>query len=154
YGPYLRTAAHIRGWADLDLAVHLPRTAEERFTARGSAMLARMDVRDEQRSVMRLERGVATDLHVVWPERRAIQELALRRPWVLVERDQRGAVTLLDLLPAAAEKNGSAAGADAGNGALALTVRQLIIDDGGARVVDRSISPPFAVDMSRLDLNA
>jgi hypothetical protein len=166
YGPYLPTAAHIQGWADLDLAVHLPRTAEERLTARGSAALSRVDVRDEQRSVVRLERGVATDLHVVWPQRVVVQELALRRPWVLVERDQRGALTLLNLLPAAPEKNKTptkpaapekneaAAGADAGNGAIALAVRQLVIDEGGARVVDRSISPPFAVDVSRLDLNA
>jgi hypothetical protein len=151
YTPYLRTPAHIKGWADLDVTVDLPRSPEGRATVRGTVALSRVDVRDEQRTVLRLERGVATDVEAVWPERIAIREVAFRRPWVLIERDQDGALTLLSLLPSAP------AGQSAQDGprrSVALALRQLAIEQGGVRVVDRSLSPPFALDVSRLAASA
>jgi hypothetical protein len=100
---------------------------------------------------LRLERGVATDVEAVWPELIAIREVAFRRPWVLIERDQDGALTLLSLLPSAP------AGQSAQDGprrSVALALRQLAIEQGGVRVVDRSLSPPFALDVSRLAVSA
>jgi hypothetical protein len=161
YQPYLPTAARVRGAADLDLAVVVPSLAERRATARGTAGLSHVDVRDGERTVMRLERATATDLEVDWPERVAISRLVLARPWLLVERDEKGALPLRALLtprsgagvptpappaspPAAASENGT--------GAIAVTVARLAIDDGGIRVVDRSISPAFAVDLQSATL--
>jgi len=169
YRPYLGTPAHVAGWADVDLVVHLPRTPDERLAARGSATLSRVDVRDEQRSVAKLERGVATGLDVVWPERVSIADLSLRRPWVLVERDEKKELTFKAVLPstapARATSNAPTATANAkgaaGNGLpdhethkLVVTVRHVAVEEGGARVVDRSLSPAFAVDLSRLDVTA
>jgi Domain of Unknown Function (DUF748) len=161
YHAYIPTTARINGWTDFDLTVRLPLPAEEDgMMVRGTAGLSRVDVRDGQRTVMRLERGVATGLEFLWPDRVVIRELALKRPWLLFERDDKGALALRTLLPGGASSAsaaaGPAAGASAGEGNRAVTValRRLVIEDGGARVVDRSLSPPFAVDLGRLVLRA
>ena len=92
---------------------------------------------------MRAERATASEVDVAWPERIAIGRLALARPWLLLERDDTGALALRALAPPpGGEKTGGATGDE-----LALTVARLTIEDGGLRVVDRAISPAFAVDL-------
>jgi hypothetical protein len=160
YQPYVPIAARISGAADLDLAVVLPPLTERRATARGSVALSRVDVRDEERTVMRLQRAAATGLDLKWPERLAINRLEVAQPWVLVERDQDGALPLRALLTSQAGTGASAPAASAPHGskapngskALAVTVAQLALDDGGMRVVDRAVSPAFAVDLQSATL--
>ena len=48
YQPYLPTTARVSGAADLDLAVAVPSLAERRATARGTATLSRVDVRERE----------------------------------------------------------------------------------------------------------
>jgi hypothetical protein len=155
YQPYLPTALRVAGSADLDLAVTLPVSpSEPGVTARGRLALSRLDVRDGERTVMRVERAVATGLDARWPRRVALEGLALQGPWILVERDETGALSLSPLLaPGAGAGVPSATASDRG-GALALAVGRLVVDDGGARLVDRSLSPPFAVDLHRLVVRA
>ena len=118
YQPYLATPGRLGGAADLDVAVSVPSLAEQRATVRGTAGLARIDVRDRERSVLRLERAQATGIDVAWPERIDVARVALTGPWVLAERDEKGAFTIRPLLtprapPAAARdaKSTEAAGA-------------------------------------------
>ena len=143
YQPYLPTPARVSGAADLDLAVVLPSLAERRATARGTAVLSRVDVRDGQRTVMRAERATASGLDVAWPERVTVGRLALARPWLLIERDEKGGMPLRALAPAPAAE----AAQDGDGQPLAITVARLTVEDGGLRVVDRAISPAFAVDL-------
>src|SRR5205085_791643 len=77
YRPYLPTPARISGAADLDVALVVLSLAERRATARGTAGLSRLDVRDSERTVARVERASATDLDVDWPQRVSIRRLAL-----------------------------------------------------------------------------
>jgi Domain of Unknown Function (DUF748) len=127
-------------------------------TARGSAALSRVDVRDGERTVLQVKRAAVTGLEVEWPRRVAAARLALEAPWVLVERDERGAMGMRSLLPA---EDGRAspparavpAGVETPR-PLAVTVAHVEVDGGGARVVDRSVSPPVALDLSRLALRA
>ena len=160
YQTYVPTGAGISGWADLDLAVVLAPASEGRATARGDAALSRVDVREGQRTVMRIERAAATGLDVDWPRRVTVRELALRRPWILFERDEAGVLQLRSLLPAPAPPTPASSAAlptaspDQGGAGVAVALRQLVVDDGGVRVVDRSLSPPFAVDLQRLALRA
>ncbi|HEV8441769.1 MAG TPA: DUF748 domain-containing protein [Methylomirabilota bacterium] len=162
YQSYAGTTARIGGRADLDVAVALPTLSERRAMVRGNAGLSRVDIRDGQRTVMRLERGAATGLEVDWPERIDVRHLALQRPWILLERDEKGALPIRALLPGGTTSapaspppaaNEPAAAVESGGAGLPITVRQIVVDEGGARVVDRSISPPFAVDFQRLALN-
>jgi hypothetical protein len=76
-----------------------------------------------------------------------------------MERDERGALALRSLLTAG--RNDSAAPDRATGGekptsgpAPAITVALLTVEEGGARVVDQSITPQFAVDLRHLALTA
>jgi uncharacterized protein involved in outer membrane biogenesis len=151
YQPYLPTAARVGGTADLDVAVVVPSLSDGRATARGSAAVSRLDVRDRGQTVMRVERANATGVDVDWPRRIAVGRLALAQPWMLVERDDKGALPLRALLSPSRPATSAAASTPAestenGGGALAVTVARLSVDGGGMRIVDRAVSPAFAVD--------
>ena len=98
YQAYVPTKAQFSGRADLDLAVVLPALSEPQATVRGNAVLSRVDVRDGQRTVIRIDRAAATALDIDWPRSVKVRELALRRPWILLERDESGALPLPALL--------------------------------------------------------
>jgi Domain of Unknown Function (DUF748) len=151
YQPYVPIAARLGGAADMDVAVVVAPPAERRATVRGSATLSRVDVRDGERTVARIERATATGLELDWPQRVAIRQLALLRPWLLVERDNQGGLPLRTLLTPAAGA-GAVAAAPAVNVTtpdepFAVSIAQLTADEGGIRVVDRAVSPAFAVDL-------
>jgi len=162
YQPYVPAGVQFNGRADLDLAVVLPALSEPRATVRGNAVLSRVDVRDGQRTVIRIDRASATALDIDWPRRVNVRELALRRPWILLERNESGALPLRTLLAprmataaptpgATPAGNASAPSADStGPAAVSVTLSQLVIEEGGARVVDGSLTPPFAVDLAGL----
>lgn len=147
----LPTRAHVTGDADFDLAVEIAAVGEPP-TVRGRAALARVEVRDGERTVMRVERAAATGLDVEWPRRVAVDRVALQRPWALLERDEKGILPLRALLAANGDRATPTDSADAGVKPPTVTVRALTVDDGGLRAVDRSISPPFAVDLQRLGM--
>src|SRR5213593_2913992 len=98
YQAYVPTRAHFSGRADFDLAIVLPALSEPRATVRGNAVLSRVDVRDGQRTVIRIDRAAATAVDIDWPRSVKVRELALRRPWILLERDASGALPLPALL--------------------------------------------------------
>lgn len=163
YQAYVPTKARFSGRADLDLAVVLPALSEPQATVRGNAVLSRVDVRDGQRTVIRIDRAAATALDIDWPRSFKVRELALRRPWILLERDEAGALPLPALLAFQTAVAGQTSGAASqtsnastvsanGNGqtAIPVTLGQLVIEEGGARLVDGGLTPPFAVDLSGL----
>ena len=162
YQPYVPTRAQFSGRADLDLAVVLPVLSEPQATVRGDAVFSRMDVRDGQRTVMRIGRASVAALDIDWPRSVKARELALRRPWILLERDQSGALPLGALLApeqaAAAQTPDSAQTSTAprpsANGSsqptIPVVLSHLVIEEGGARVVDSGLTPPFAVDIADL----
>lgn len=151
YQPYLPTPARVSGRADLDLAVSLPASSDGGATVRGTAAVSRVDVRDGQRTVMRIGRAAVTGLDVEWPKRAGAVELAVERPWILIERDEAGALPLRTLLPSSTTSpRAPAANTGHDKPTLALALGRVVIDDGGMRVVDRANSPPFALDLHRL----
>src|SRR5262249_55282138 len=94
YQASIPTRAQLSGPADFDRGVVVPTMSEPQATVRGDAALSRVDVRDGQRTVIRIGRAAATGLDVDWPRTIKARELALRRPWVLLERDASGALPL------------------------------------------------------------
>lgn len=150
YQPYVPTAARITGATDLDLAVTVPSEAERRVTARGGATLSRLDVRDGERTVVRVERATASAVALDWPERLTIGRVALTRPWLLVERDVDGGLALRTLLaPTAGSRTRPSRPSDTppSSTTLAVSVGRVSVEDGGVRVVDHAVSPAFAVDV-------
>jgi uncharacterized protein involved in outer membrane biogenesis len=150
YREYLPTTARVAGRADLDVTVTVPSLAEARATFRGRAALSRVDVRDGERTVMRLERATASGIDVDWPDRVTVDRVALAQPWLLAERDAQGGLALRSLMRGPAEpcKAAPCASPDSSDGrGISLTVAHLTVEGGGLRIVDQSVSPPFAVDL-------
>ena len=149
YQSYVPIAAHVGGAADVDVTVVMAPAAERRATVRGSAALSRVEVRDGERTVVRIERAAASGLEVDWPQRMTIKQLSLVRPWLLVERDPQGGLPLRTLFAPSASVPGAAPAADATTAAspFAVSIARLATEDGAIRIVDRAISPAFAVDM-------
>jgi hypothetical protein len=161
YQPYVPVPARVAGRTDLDVAVVVPSWPVEKATVRGRAAVSRLDVRDGERSVVRAERVSASSLDADWPRRVSVGELAMQRPWVLIERAGEGILPLRVLLSPRvgltedARSPSSAAGSSSPRGSapgsVPVTIARLVVEDGGARVVDQRVAPPFALDMQRLE---
>jgi hypothetical protein len=150
YLPYAALPARIGGRVDFDLAVALPPGPERRATARGQATASTIDVRDGERTLLRVERAAMSGIDVDWPRRVAIRDVTVQRPWILLERDQSGDLSVRSLLTPRGSR-GPANGSDKGEGAaVPITVNTLVVEDGGTRTVDQRVTPPFALDTQRL----
>lgn len=149
YAPYLGTPARVTGAANLDLAVAVPDAAASQGTVRGTLALAHVDVRDGERTVARLPRATAIGIDVDWPEHVAVDRLTLAGPWILLERDEKGRLALRAfLMPSTRARPGQAPGETAASGSrLPVSIAEVSVDRGGTRIVDRSLSPAFAVDV-------
>lgn len=154
--PYVPTPAQFRGRADADLRVHVAKDAELTATARGRANVHALSVSHGGRPVVSVERADVTGLDVDWPTRIAVQRVAMRRPVVFVERDERGEFPVRALLTngrpsataASAESSGAASPATEATPMPAVTVAQLAIEDGTVRFVDRTVS--FTEELKRM----
>ena len=147
YQPYVPTPARIAGTVDMDLAVDVPSLPESRAAARGTVVLSRLDVQDRQRTLLRAERVAATGVDVDWPGRITVARVDLAQPWGVLERDDKGAFPLRELLmPSPAPSNGQPTVDGDAATPLAVTVSEVRVDRGGLRIVDRAVSPAFAVD--------
>ena len=109
---------------------------------------------DGQRMLAYIKRVDLTGLDADWPRRVTIQRVAIDKPWALVERDTDGRLPLLDLLrpgaPAAAPSvSPTPASADAA-ARPAIAVGELAVDEGFIRFVDRTTTPAFAEEASRI----
>jgi hypothetical protein len=152
YQPYIPAKARLAsGAADADVAVVVPALSEGRGTVRGQAGLSRVDVRDGERTVMRLERANASAIDVDWPSRVRVDQLKLVQPWLLVERDAKGGLPLRALLtrgtPTPAETAPAEPSEPSAGEPLAVSVAHVAVEGGGMRLVDYGVSPPFAVDL-------
>jgi hypothetical protein len=88
-------------------------------------------------------------VEVDWPSRIAVQKLALGRPWLLLERDNTGSLALRRLLASRPRPTDASPASDDATAATlpAISIGRIAVDDGGLRVVDRAVSPPFAIDL-------
>jgi hypothetical protein len=172
YQAYLATPARVSGAADLEAVVVVPSFEDRRVQIIGKAGLSRVDVRDGERTVLRLERATATGMDVAWPEHIEVARLSLAQPWVLIERDTAGALTLRSLLtprgprgnatpgngnmPKGQPADGKPADAAPSDEATApsepvtVAVERVDVQGGGMRVVDHRVAPPFALDLASL----
>ena len=154
YRPYLPIAAGIGGRVDGVLKAAVSRTTELQVRVRGDTTLRGAFVADGVRKIATIDRAEVHRLDLEWPGRIVAERVTLRRPWVVVERDEHGGFPLRALLSPTGNSPAPEAPAQAKNTeetpARTIAVRRLVIEDGGARFVDRSISAPYAEDMTRM----
>lgn len=121
---------------------------------------------DGQRMLAYIKRVDMTGLDADWPRRVAIQRVAIDKPWALVEREADGRLPLLDLLtpggpapaasptvspaPAPGPSPKEPAPPPADGTPPAITLGEVAVDEGFIRFVDRTTTPAFTEEASRI----
>ncbi len=161
--PYLPIDGRVAGRVSGDLAVTL---AFEPLAVQvtGQARLQRFTLSDGDRPLVSAGRAEASGVDIDWPRRVALERFLLRFPKLLIERNVKGEVTLPRLVtphwPAKPRVgSGAAEAAPAGaDGTAPGAPRPLVqigtvrLERGTGRFVDETLSPPFAEQLSRVEL--
>lgn len=166
FQPYLPIAGRVGGKADSDVAVALSVGRELAASARGKAGVSRLSVSSGTRPALEVERVEATGLDVAWPSRVTVTRVLIRKPVAVIERDERGEFTLRSLLaPRTATGTGEAtveqgrapglaprpaAVAAPASPKLAIEVGEIVLEEGSARFVDRTLTPAYSEEISGL----
>jgi uncharacterized protein DUF748 len=119
-----------------------------------------------------IERVTATGIDVRWPERVAIARVRVTKPWVLLEREKDGTFPLramlsprpatTDTAAAAPAPSAPSPSAHAGAGgatvpparpSMAIEIGEVVVEDGDTRFIDRTTTPFFSEEISRLALS-
>ena len=121
---------------------------------------------DGQRMLAYVKRVDVAGLDADWPRRVTIERTAVDRPWILLERETDGTVPLLGLLmsgpptpkaaPAPRDRGATTPGAPPGSAAPPPAIRMsaLAVEEGFVRFVDRTTTPAFVEEASRIVLTA
>jgi hypothetical protein len=151
--PYLPFAARVTGTVDGDVRISA-RFDPLALTVRGNAAVGKLAVGDEHRSLLTADQARAQGVTVEWPGRVRVERMDIDRPWLLLERDDRGHLPLVALLTPSA-RGGRSTGGSARREPTPpprVEVGALNVNDGFGRFVDRVPSPAFAEELSALQL--
>jgi uncharacterized protein involved in outer membrane biogenesis len=111
---------------------------------------------DGQRMLAYIKRVDVTGLDAEWPRRVTVARVAIDKPWVLVERETDGTVPLLGLVMAGPSSAAPAAAPpaprDRSAPAPVVTLSALAVEEGFVRFVDRTTTPAFVEEASRIAL--
>ena len=121
---------------------------------------------DSTNPVVHMERMEIRGIDFAWPTYAFVDRVSLLRPEVRIERDAGGVINLRSLFqvqPAPAPSSGGPAGPPAPRGApaaprpglletMVLDFREIVLEDGYARFLDRTTRPAFSQEISRLAL--
>jgi hypothetical protein len=145
--------------AALTLAVR----AGDTFTtaAKGQAALHTLTLGPPDQAVVRVEQLEVTGIDVQWPRAIAVDLVKIVKPYALLERDKDGTFPLRAMLTPRAEPGGPAPPAAApaarppstsaaAERPLAISIREILLEGGTFRFVDRSTSPLYSEEISRL----
>lgn len=122
----------------------------------GDGAVERLALADADRRVATAQRAEVTGLRYRYPTSVRIRQLAVHKPWALVERNPDGSLQLVAML---AGRRGSSAGTtSAGRGPaparVRVAVQKLTLADGFLRFVDRTTEPDYAEELAGITLVA
>ncbi len=169
---FLPSRGTIEGKMDADLRVH-GTLAPLSVAATGRLAFDDPTFGDGQRMLAYIKRVDVARLDADWPRRVTVERVAIDRPWVLLEREADGTVPLLGLLmagpsapkttpappgpaaPAPRDRVTTAPGAAPGAATSPPVVRvgALAVEEGFVRFVDRTTTPAFVEEASRIVLS-
>jgi hypothetical protein len=137
-------------------------------TSRGNSWAQNVEIREPgaPRPAIRVERMDLVGIDFDWPTRAAVVKAGFRRPRVEIEREAGGSINLRRLFTAPGPERATGesepvptvSGPGAGpkpKGVLEtmrLDFREVRIEDGAIRFLDRTTVPAFSQDLSRLDV--
>jgi len=157
--PYLGFRAQVGGRLDAKLTVSGPLTPTPRLKISGDAGLRALDISDGQRSVLTTNRLRITGIDAMWPERIVLDRVRIRRSWALIQRDAEGRFLLRTLLerPAPSAPSPPSAPPDRSlppapvapaNSALEFTLREAVLEEQAATIVDAAMTPPARMEVA------
>ncbi len=160
---FLPSRGTIEGKMDADLRVR-GTLAPLAVAATGRLAFDDPTFGDGQRMLAYIKRVDVARLDADWPRRVTVERVAIDKPWLLLERETDGTVPLLELLmsgpstpkvaPASRDRVTTAPGAPTGAAGPPPVVRvgALAVEEGFVRFVDRTTTPAFAEEASRIAL--
>ena len=160
YRAWLPISAPVAGRVSSALKVGARIADAPTITAQGSAAASGITFDSGPDQPLRLENVAVTGIDVHWPSRATVERVTLTRPSVLVVRDKDGSFPLREMLtaPAASPAASPAFGTTTSDSVpppspaarMALEIGEVVIDEGSARFVDRSTTPFYSEEISRL----
>ena len=149
---YLARRGTVAGKAggDFDVKVALEPLV---ITARGAASMSDLSISDDRQALVKVPRVEATGLVYGWPAKVSLDRLRAQGAWVQIERGRDGGLTLLSLLAApqpspSGARGGAAPGAAAAGLTLEVSVRETLVENAGAAIVDSAVSPATRMEIS------
>jgi hypothetical protein len=123
---------------------------------RGDVAGGRFALADGGRTLLSLRRIDAKGLDVQWPDRVAIDQVRLREPSAVIERDRQGRVTLMDRFapPTTAGAEPAPAATIARSALPPIAIGEVVVERGSATVLDASGAVPARIEVTRLDVTA
>jgi hypothetical protein len=150
--PYLPIVGRVGGKADATVTV-AGTLNPLRMRVRGDASVAGLVFADGDRPLLRMQRAAVTGIDARWPDRVAIDRIHVTRPWAAVERNRQGVFSLRALFePPAAPRPGTPAARAAPVTLPAVSVRDVLFEDGSTTVVDTSVRPAARFEIPRARL--
>jgi uncharacterized protein DUF748 len=175
YQAWLPIDAPIAGRVSSTLKVGASMGDAPTFTAQGTVNASGVAFGNGQDQPLSVETIALTGIDVRWPSQATIERVTVTRPSALVVRDRDGSFPLRAMLtpPAASQASASATATSESEPApaaspafatttsesvpapppaarMALEIGEVVIDDGSARFVDRSTTPFYSEEFSRL----
>ncbi len=158
YARFFPIQAPVAGTLHAALTVVVAPRAEPTVTIRGTADLRNATLGPTDRPAVAVRAIEAAGLELQWPGHVMVQRLVLRRPTALIERDRQGFPLRRMLAPPARGQAAQAggAGASAAPGrpttwrTMPLTIRRIDVQGAEARFIDRTTSPFYSEEISRL----
>jgi hypothetical protein len=160
--------APIAGEASAAFTLAARMTSDVTATGSGQAELRAFTLGPPDRPAVSVERVEVTGVELAWPGDARVDRVRVVKPAVLLERDKDGSFPLRAMLtprdqgpariaetaaPAAAPPSPATPGATPSR-PFAVAIREIAVDDGNIRFVDRSTTPAYSEEMSRVALTA
>ena len=173
YQAYMPVAARLSGRLNEDTSHRITlRDGALSATAKGRNWIRNIEIREPgaKQAAIRVEQVELAGLDFEWPVRARVAKTTIRRPRVEIERDAEGAINVRRLFmpteearkPAeeapqpAPAKTAAAPSGPKRKGpmdTMRLDFGESRIEDGTVRFLDRTTTPAFSQDLSRLDVS-
>jgi hypothetical protein len=149
--PYLGVRASVGARLDANLTVAGPVSPAPRLSVRGNVGLRNFVIGDGQEPVITVEQIAATGIDATWPEQVTVDRVRIRRSWARIERDRQGVFLLRALLErsrATAPPRETAPAPPAATGATIFRVREAILEQQAATIIDGITTPAARFDIA------
>ena len=159
-GGYVPAASGLGGRVRASVTASVAYAGSLTARVRGDVGGGRFALVEGDRTLLSLRRIDVTGLDAQWPERVTVNQLRLRQPYALIERDRRGgfplAARFASARPAGVPKPAGVSPTPAAGTARAprptIAVGEVVVENGSATVVDEGGPAPARVDLPRVDL--